>query len=164
MQRTMGLVRPRAGGRRCFQCREGAAMTSSPSESRHTCHSHRSTPDTNLSHDHNHHTLFRRMRLRRGSLRIHRRTDHDASLSLSRLPAIQRRPVFVFRRRADGSFQALARLTTLPCLAQPDGWQDPSRAFALTAARRFRASPTRPLTLSRSEPRAWMIRAGLTRK
>src|ERR1700724_2976773 len=47
-------------------------------------------------------------------------------LVLSRLPAIQRRPVFVFRHRADGSFQALARLTTLPCLAQSDGWQDPS--------------------------------------
>jgi len=51
---------------------------------------------------------------------------YDASLSLSRLPAIQWRPVFVFRHRADGSFQDLARLTTLPCLAQSDGWQDPS--------------------------------------
>ena len=37
-------------------------------------------------------------------------------------------------------------------------------AFALNAARRFRLSPTRPLTLSRSELRAWMIRAGSTRK
>jgi hypothetical protein len=101
-------------------------LLASPSESRHTCHSHRSMPDTSLSHDHNNHTLFRRMRLRHGSLRIHGRPDYDASLSLSRLPAIQRRSVLVFRHRADGSFQALARLTTLPCLAQSDGWQDPS--------------------------------------
>jgi hypothetical protein len=81
---------------------------------------------TQIIYDHNNHTLLRRMRLRRDSLRIHSRTAYDASLSLSRLPAIQRRPVFVFRHRADGSFQALARLTTLPCLAQSDGWQDPS--------------------------------------
>src|SRR6266496_3920377 len=71
-------------------------------------------------------TFLRRMRLRRDSLRIHGRTAYDASLSLSRLPAIQRRPVFVFRHRADGRFQALARLTTLSRLAQSDGWQDPS--------------------------------------
>jgi hypothetical protein len=78
-------------------------------------------PALNLSqiiYDHNNHTLLRRMPLRRDSLRIHCRTGYDASLSLSRLPAIQRRSVFVFRHRADKSFQALARLTTLPCLAQ----------------------------------------------
>jgi hypothetical protein len=78
-------------------------------------------PALNLSqiiYDHNNHTLLRRMPLRRDSLRIHSRTGYDASLSLSRLPAIQRRSVFVFRHRSDGSFQALARLTTLPCLAQ----------------------------------------------
>src|ERR1700724_4374906 len=92
--------------------------------------------NTQIIYDHNNHTLLRRMRLRRDSLRIHRRTGYDASLSLSRLPAIQRRSVFVFRHRADGSFQALARLTTLPCLAQSDGSQDPSGAFALNAARR----------------------------
>src|SRR6267143_1354782 len=69
-------------------------------------------------YDDNNHTLLRRMRLHRDSLRMHSRTDSDASLSLSRLPAIQRRSVFVFCHRADGSFQALARLTTLPCLAQ----------------------------------------------
>ena len=71
-----------------------------------------------IIYDHNNHTLLRRMLLRRDSLRIHSRTDYDASLSLSRLPAIQWRSVFVFRHRADGSFQALARLATLPCLAQ----------------------------------------------
>src|SRR5712671_3164402 len=74
--------------------------------------------NTQIIYDHHNHTLLRRMRLRRDSLRIHSRTGHDASLSLSRLPAIQRRPVFVFRHRADGGFQALARLTTFPCLAQ----------------------------------------------
>src|SRR6266851_9357573 len=86
----------------------------------------KSSTNTQIIYDHNKHTLLRRMRLRRGSLRIHSRTGYDASLSLSRLPAIQRRSVFVFRHRADGSFQALARLTTLPCLAQSEGWQDPS--------------------------------------
>src|SRR5438067_13710550 len=77
-------------------------------------------------YDRNNHTLLRRMRLRRDSLRIHSRTGSDAALSLSRLPAIQRRSVFVFGRRADGSLQELTRLTTLPCLAQSRGWQDPS--------------------------------------
>src|SRR5438132_13794078 len=72
------------------------------------------------------HTLLRRMRLRRDSLRIHSRTGYDASLSLSRLPASQRRSVFVLRPRDGGSFQALARLTALPCLAQRDGLQDSS--------------------------------------
>src|SRR5207253_10095213 len=71
-------------------------------------------------------SFYRRLLLRRDSLRMHGRADHDASLSLSRLPASQRRSVFVFRGRAGGSFQVLARLTTLPCLAQSDGWQDPS--------------------------------------
>ena len=52
------------------------------------------------------------------SLRIERSTGCNASLSLSRLPAIQRRSVFVFRRGAEGGFQALARLTTLSCLTQ----------------------------------------------
>jgi uncharacterized protein YndB with AHSA1/START domain len=63
-------------------------------------------------------TLLRGMRLRRHSLRMHSKTGNDASLSLSRLPAIERRPVFVSRSRAGGSFQAFARLTTLPCLTQ----------------------------------------------
>ena len=40
----------------------------------------------------------------------------------------------------------------------------PIGAFALNAARPFKLSPTRSLTLSRSELRAWMIRAGSTRK
>src|SRR5260370_31577267 len=74
--------------------------------------------NTQIIYGHNNHTLLRRMRLRRDSLRIHSRTGHDASLSLSRLPAIERRSVFVFRHRADGSFQALARLTALPYLTQ----------------------------------------------
>src|SRR5882672_10400413 len=78
--------------------------------------------NTQITYDQNSHTLLRRMRLRRDSLRIHGRTDDHASLSLPRLPAIQRRSVFVLRRRADGSFQALARLATSPCLAQRDGW------------------------------------------
>src|SRR5206468_6205145 len=77
-------------------------------------------------YDRNNNTLLRRMRLRRDSLRIHSRTGDDASLSLSRLPTIQRRSVFVLRDRADGSFQALARFTAFPCLAQSRGWQDPS--------------------------------------
>src|SRR5205085_9168805 len=38
-------------------------------------------------YDGNNHTLLRRMRLRCDSLRIQRRTGHDASLPLSRLPA-----------------------------------------------------------------------------
>src|SRR5438477_9587271 len=74
--------------------------------------------NTQVIYDHSSHTLLRRMRLRRGSLRIHSRTGDDASLSLSRLPAIQRRSVFVFRHRARGSFQALARLAAFPCRAQ----------------------------------------------
>src|SRR5437762_13345385 len=69
-------------------------------------------------YDRNNHTLLRRMRLLRDSLRIHSRTGYDASLSLSRLPASQRRSVFVLRHHAGESFQALARLTALPCLAQ----------------------------------------------
>src|SRR4029450_9335453 len=69
--------------------------------------------NTQIIYDYNNRTLLRRMRLRRDSLRIHGRTGDDASLSLSRLPAIQRRPIFVLRHRADGSFQALARLTSL---------------------------------------------------
>jgi hypothetical protein len=40
-----------------------------------------------IIYDHNHHALLRRMRLRRNSLRIHRRTGDDAALSLSRLPS-----------------------------------------------------------------------------
>ncbi len=63
------------------------------------------------------------MRLRRDSLRIHSRTGYDASLSLSRLPAIQRRSVFVFRHRADGSL--------------------PTEAFKLLqGSLRFHASPS----------------------
>src|SRR5438034_7500414 len=54
------------------------------------------------------------MRMRRDSLRIYGRTGSDASLSLSRLPTIERRPLFVFRRRAEGSFQPLARLAAFP--------------------------------------------------
>jgi hypothetical protein len=69
-------------------------------------------------YERNDHTLLGRMRLRRNSLRIHGRTGDDASLSLSGLPAIQRGVVFVFCDRAEGSFQALARLTTLSCLAE----------------------------------------------
>lgn len=37
-------------------------------------------------------------------------------------------------------------------------------AFALNAARQFRASPTQPLTSWRSELRAWMIQAGSPHK
>jgi predicted dithiol-disulfide oxidoreductase (DUF899 family) len=50
------------------------------------------------------------MRVRRGSLSIERRTDADASLSLSRLPAIERRSVLVFCYRAERRFQASTRL------------------------------------------------------
>jgi hypothetical protein len=70
--------------------------------------------------------IYRGMRLWRDSLRIHSRTDDDASLSLSRLPAIQRRTVFVVRDCAGGSFQAFARLATLPCVVQCKGRQDQS--------------------------------------
>jgi len=52
--------------------------------------------NTRRIYDRNNHTLLRRMRLRGDSLRIHSRTGFYASLSLSRLPAIQRRSVFVF--------------------------------------------------------------------
>jgi hypothetical protein len=45
-------------------------------------------------YDHNDHTILRRMSLRRDSLRIHSGTSYDASLSLLRLPATQRRVRF----------------------------------------------------------------------
>src|SRR2546423_12520125 len=80
-----------------------------------------------IIYDYKNHRLLRRMRLRRGSLRIHGRTGDDAALSLSGLPAIQRRSVFVFRGRAEGSVQARERLTALPWLGQWDGWPDSSR-------------------------------------
>lgn len=74
--------------------------------------------------EHDHHSLFRRMRLRRDPLRIDRGTGHDASLPLPGLPASQRGAVFGFRDRADGSVQALAGRTALPCLSQRDGRHD----------------------------------------
>jgi len=85
------------------------------------------TNKTQIIYDQNNHAFLRRMRLRGHSLRVHSRTRHDASLSLSGLPAIQWRTVFVFRRRAQASFQAFARFTTLPCFTQSRGWEDPSR-------------------------------------
>src|SRR5262245_25617008 len=68
---------------------------------------------TETGYDENTHTLLRRMRLRCDSLRIHGRTIANVSLSLSGLPALQRRSVFVLRHRSEGSFQALARLAAL---------------------------------------------------
>src|SRR6266542_390323 len=65
--------------------------------------------DTN-KYDQDNHAFHRRMRLPRDSLRIHSGTGFDGALSLSRLTAIQRRPILVVRHRPDGSFQALARL------------------------------------------------------
>ena|SRR3989442_14709491 len=59
-----------------------------------------------IIYDQDNHTFLRRMRLRRDSLRIHGRTGPHASLSLSRLPALQWRSVFVFRDCAEGSVQA----------------------------------------------------------
>jgi hypothetical protein len=73
---------------------------------------------THYIYDYHHYTIFGRMRLWRDSVRIHGRTGDDALLSLSRLPAIQRRAVFVFRDRTDGSIQARERLITLSCLAE----------------------------------------------
>jgi hypothetical protein len=81
--------------------------------------------DTN-KYDQNNHTFLRRMRLRRDSLRIHSRTGSDGALSLSRLPAIQRRSVFVVRHRAVERFQALAGLIPLLRLTQSCGWEDSS--------------------------------------
>lgn len=66
------------------------------------------------------------MRLRRDSLQIHSRAMNCASVSPSRLPAIQRRFVFVFRHRVGGRLQSLARVTALSCLPRCDGWRDPS--------------------------------------
>jgi hypothetical protein len=83
--------------------------------------SHKQKP---IKHEHNN-SHHRWMRLRRDSLRIHSHTGSDASLSLSRLPASQWRAVFVFRHRACGSFQALARLAPLSCVAQRKGRHDP---------------------------------------
>lgn len=81
---------------------------------------------TPLTHDPDYHSIARRMRLRSDSLRVHRRTGDDDSLPLPGLPAIQRGAFFLFRHRADGSFQGLARFTALPCLAQRDGGRDPA--------------------------------------
>jgi hypothetical protein len=77
-----------------------------------------------IKHEHNN-TFHRRMRLRRDSLPIHSPAGSDASLSLWRLPAGKRRAVFVFRHRAGGSFQALARLAPLSCIAKRKGRHDP---------------------------------------
>jgi hypothetical protein len=81
---------------------------------------------TLTKHEHNN-SLHRWMRLRRDPLRIHSQTGSDASLSLSRLPASEWRAVFVFRHRACGAVQALARLAPLSCVAQRTGWHDSPR-------------------------------------
>jgi hypothetical protein len=69
------------------------------------------------------------------------------------------------------SFSSCRRKLSSFCKAHYASMPPPSemggmthRAFALNAARRFWASPTRPLTLSRLELQAWMIRDGSTRK
>ncbi len=103
------------------------------------------------------------MRLQRDLLRIHRAEPVMMLPCHCRdLPPIQRRCVLVFGHRADGSFQALARLASLS-MPRPSqmGGKTP-QAFALNAARRLRSSPTRSLRLSRAELRAWMFRAGST--
>src|SRR5437667_8836462 len=66
----------------------------SRAHSLHSLNERKPLTNTQVIYDQNNHTLLRRMRVRRDPLRIHRRTDHDASLSLSRLPASQRRSVF----------------------------------------------------------------------
>ena len=58
------------------------------------------------------HVLHRWMCLWRDSLPKHNPTHADAPLSLSRLPAFERRTVLVFHDRAERRFQPLARLVT----------------------------------------------------